>query len=210
MKNKKTISMLLLTTTLLGACSTVDLNNKTTGTAGGAALGALVGQAIGNDTKGTLIGAGIGALAGLGWGAYKDAQYKDFLASLRNTNITVTNAKDSLNLRLPGESSFKSSSAILNYGFYGPLDSIAQILNKYPETKIQIIGYTDNTGNPNYNLNLSLERAQSVANYLANQGVSTSRMSSVGYGSKDPVASNATAEGRALNRRVEINIYPNM
>ncbi|WP_297488779.1 OmpA family protein [uncultured Cetobacterium sp.] len=207
MTNKKTIGILLLTSSLLGACSTVSVNNKTTGTAGGAAAGAVLGQLFGQDTKGTLIGAGIGALAGLGWGAYKDMQYNEFLAALRSTNITVTNNKDNLNLRLPGESSFKSSSAVLNSGFYGPLNSIAEILNKYQETKIQVSGYTDSTGNPNYNLNLSLERAQSVANYLAAEGVSTSRISSVGYGSKDPVASNETSEGRALNRRVEIKIF---
>ena len=80
-------------------------------------------------------------------------------------------------------------------------------MNKYPETKIQVSGYTDNTGNPNSNLNLSLQRAQSVANYLAAQGVSPSRISSIGYGDRNPVASNATSEGRALNRRVEINIF---
>lgn len=205
MRNKKAIATILLAGSLFGACGT--LNNKTTGTTGGAALGAIVGQAIGKDTKGTLIGAGIGALAGLGWGAYKDAQYKEFLKALQSTNITVTNRKDSINLRLPGESSFKSSSAVINNGFYAPLNSIAYILNKYPETKIQVAGYTDSTGNPNYNLNLSLQRAQSVGNYLAAQGVSTNRISTVGYGDKDPVASNETAYGKALNRRVEINIF---
>lgn len=207
MKNKKTMATLLLATSLLGACSSTTTNEKTSGTVKGAAAGALIGQLVGKDTKGTLIGAGIGALAGLGWGAYKDAQYKEFLNALNSTNITVTNNKDNINLRLPGESSFKSGSAVLNGGFYAPLNSIAYIMNKYPETKIQVSGYTDNTGNPNSNLNLSLQRAQSVANYLAAQGVSPSRISSIGYGDRNPVASNATPEGRALNRRVEINIY---
>ncbi|MGL5188072.1 MAG: OmpA family protein, partial [Cetobacterium sp.] len=172
MRNKKIMAMLLLTTSLLGACSSATpTNKKTSGTVKGAAAGALIGQLVGKDTKGTLIGAGIGALAGLGWGAYKDAQYKEFLNALNSTNITVTNNKDNINLRLPGESSFKSGSAVLNGGFYAPLNSIAYIMNKYPETKIQVSGYTDNTGNPNSNLNLSLQRAQSVANYLAAQGV---------------------------------------
>lgn len=207
MKNKKIIATLLLSTTLFGACSATTTNKKTTGAATGAAAGALIGQLIGKDTKGTLIGAGIGALAGLGWGAYKDAQYKEFLEALNSTNIAVTNNPDSINLRLPGESSFSSGSAVLNNGFYAPLNSIAYIMNKYPETKIQVAGYTDNTGNPNSNLNLSLQRAQSVANYLANQGVSPSRITSVGYGDKNPIASNTTPAGRALNRRVEINIF---
>ena len=208
MRNKKIIAMLLLTTSLLGACSSATTTNKkTSGAATGAAAGALIGQLVGKDTKGTLIGAGIGALAGLGWGAYKDAQYKEFLDALNSTNITVTNNEDNINLRLPEESSFKSGSAVLNGGFYAPLNSIAYIMNKYPETKIQVSGYTDNTGNPNSNLNLSLQRAQSVANYLSAQGVSPSRISSIGYGDRNPVASNATAEGKALNRRVEINIY---
>lgn len=207
MKNKKTIAAMLLAGALMGACGSAPVGNKTSGTTMGAGLGALVGQAIGKDTKGTLIGAGIGALAGLGWGAYKDAQYKEFLKALNSTNITVTNRKDSINLRLPGESSFKTGSAVINANFYSPLDSIAYVMNKYPETRIQVAGYTDNTGNPNSNLNLSLQRAQSVANYLANKGVQLNRISSVGYGDKDPVASNDTAYGRALNRRVEINIF---
>lgn len=204
---KKKIASILLVGSLLGACTNTGTSNKTTGTVGGAAVGAIAGQLIGKDTKGTLIGAGIGALAGLGWGAYKDAQYKEFLQALQNTNITVTNREDSLNLRLPAESSFKVSSAVLNSGFYGPLNSIADIMNRYPETKIQVVGYTDSTGDPNYNLNLSLQRAQSVANYLANQGVSPRRITSVGYGARNPIATNETATGRAMNRRVEINIY---
>lgn len=208
MKNKKIIAVILLSSALMGACESVPVGNKTSGATVGAGFGALIGQVIGKDTKGTLIGAGIGALAGLGWGAYKDAQYKDFLKALNSTDVTVINRKDSLNLKLPGESSFKTGSAVINDNFYSPLNSIATIMKNYPETRIQVAGYTDNTGNPNFNLNLSLQRAQSVANYLANQGVQLNRISSVGYGDKDPIASNDTEYGRALNRRVEINIFP--
>lgn len=207
MKDKKIIAMLLLTTSLLGACSSMSINKKTSGTTTGTVAGALEGQLIGKNTKGTLIGAGIGALAGLGWGVYKDAQYKELLNALSKTDITVTNNADNINLRLPGKSSFRSGSAILNGGFYASLNSIANIMNKYPETKIQILGYTDNTGNPNSNLNLSLQRAQNVANYLAVKGVAPNRISSVGYGDRNPIGSNSTVGGRLLNRRVEIDIY---
>lgn len=206
MKNKRNMAIMLLATSLLAACSGTGYNNKTTGTAGGAAGGALVGQMIGKNTKGTLIGAGIGALAGLGWGAYKDAQYKEFMEALSRTDVTVTNNENSINLRLPGSSSFATGSAVINNNFYGPLNSIADVMKRYPETKIQVSGYTDNTGNPNVNLNLSLERAQSVANYFAAQGIATNRISTVGYGDRNPIASNATEAGRAMNRRVEIEI----
>lgn len=202
MKNTKIIALLLLTASLMGACGSVS--KKTSGTAAGAAAGAAVGQLIGKNTEGTLIGAGVGALAGLGWGAYKDAQYKEFTKALQNTNVSILNGEKELVLRLPAESSFNSGSAILNSGFYGPLTTICNILNKYPETNVRIAGYTDSTGSVELNNNLSYQRAQNVGNYLASQGVDPSRITTVGYGSKNPIGSNSTPEGKALNRRVEI------
>ena len=178
MKNtKKIIASLLLGMTVVGCTSspfldeTGSVNKKTSGTAGGAAAGALIGQLIGKDTKGTLIGAGIGALAGLGWGAYRDNQEKELRERLKNTEVEVSREGDNLNLYLPGGVTFATNSANIASNFYGPLNSIASVLVQYPETRIVVNGYTDNTGAASYNLDLSQRRANSVRDYFISQGV---------------------------------------
>lgn len=215
MKNtKKILGGILLGLTLTGCTSspfmdeTGSVNKKTTGTAGGAAAGALIGQLIGKDTKGTLIGAGIGALAGLGWGAYRDHQEQELRERLKNTEVEVSTEGDNLNLYLPGGVTFATNSANIASNFYSPLNSIASVLVQYPETRIVVNGYTDNTGAASYNLDLSQRRADSVRNYLISQGVASFRVTSVGHGINNPRATNSTAEGRAENRRVEIQILP--
>lgn len=215
MKNtKKIIASLLLGMTVVGCTSspfldeTGSVNKKTSGTAGGAAAGALIGQLIGKDTKGTLIGAGIGALAGLGWGAYRDTQEKELRERLKNTEVEVSREGDNLNLYLPGGVTFATNSANIASNFYGPLNSIASVLVQYPETRIVVNGYTDNTGAASYNLDLSQRRANSVRDYFISQGVESYRVTSVGHGINNPRATNSTAAGRAENRRVEIQILP--
>lgn len=215
MKNtKKILTSLLLGLTLVGCTSspfldeTGSVNKKTSGTAGGAAAGALIGQLIGKDTKGTLIGAGIGALAGLGWGAYRDNQEQELRERLKNTEVEVNREGDNLNLYLPGGVTFATNSANIASSFYGPLNSIASVLVQYPETRIIVNGYTDNTGAASYNLDLSQRRAASVRDYLIAQGVASYRVTSVGHGINNPRATNSTAEGRSQNRRVELQILP--
>ncbi|MGL4403157.1 MAG: OmpA family protein [Fusobacteriaceae bacterium] len=180
----------------------------TRGGLGGAALGAIVGQAIGKDTKGTLIGAGIGALAGIGWGAYRQKQEQELRTRLANSGIQISRDGDALSLYLPGGVTFPTNKYNINNGFYGPLNEIAYVLSKYPESIIQIAGFTDNTGDYNYNINLSRKRASSVAEYLGSQRIDSRRMAVGGYGPEHPIASNGTADGRARNRRVEIKILP--
>lgn len=215
MKNaKKIVTGILLGMTLVGCTSspfldeTGSVNKKTSGTAGGAAAGALIGQLIGKDTKGTLIGAGVGALAGLGWGAYRDNQEKELREKLKNTEVEVNREGDNLNLYLPGGVTFATNSANIASSFYSPLNSIASVLTQYPETRVIVNGYTDNTGSASYNLDLSQRRAASVRDYLISQGVASSRVTAVGHGIDNPRATNSTAEGRAQNRRVEIQILP--
>lgn len=215
MKNtNKIIASFLLGVSLVGCTSspflneTGSVNKKTTGTAGGAAAGALIGQLIGKDTKGTLIGAGIGALAGLGWGAYRDNQERELREKLKNTEVEVNREGDHLNLYLPGGVTFATNSANIASSFYNPLNSIASVLIQYPETRVIVNGYTDNTGAPSYNLDLSQRRAASVRDYLVSQGVASYRVTSIGHGIDNPRATNSTAAGRAENRRVEIQILP--
>ncbi|MGL5964158.1 MAG: OmpA family protein [Fusobacteriaceae bacterium] len=184
------------------------LNKKTGGTLSGAAAGALAGQLIGGNTKGTLIGAGIGALAGLGWGAYRDKQEAELRERLRNSNVDVRREGDYISLTLPGGVTFQTNSSTVASSFYEPLNSIASVLIQYPESIIQVYGFTDNVGSPDYNLSLSQKRSSSVATYLTRRGVNSGRISTTGYGANYFVASNDSAQGRALNRRVEIKILP--
>lgn len=215
MKFQKLTASVLLGMTLVG-CSAMEpfmngqggVNSKTTSTAGGAAVGALAGQLIGKDTKGTLIGAGVGALLGLGWGAYRDHQVAALQESLKNTPVQVNTAGENIVLNLPGGVTFATNSANITPQFYQALNSIAQVMIQYPETQIVIAGYTDSTGPLNHNIELSAARANSVKQYLISQGVAANRLFSQGMGPENPVASNATPEGRQMNRRVEIKIAP--
>lgn len=209
----KSILVVLTAALAFGGCENLyspsgGYNKKTTGTAGGAALGALAGQLIGKDTKSTLIGAGIGALAGLGWGAYKDKQEQELREKLQYTDVNVSKEGDYIKLTLPGGVTFQTNSSKISQGFYQPLDSIASVLVQYPESRIVVAGFTDSTGSPQYNADLSQKRAQSVASYLTKRGVASGRLMATGYGASNFIADNSTEQGRAMNRRVEIKILP--
>ena len=210
MKNRKIIASCMLALSLVG-CTGFEAGNggyTTGGAAGGAAIGALAGQIIGKDTKGTLIGAAVGSLLGMGWGAYKDNQARELRAALKGTQAEVRNDGNALVVNLPGGVTFASDSANISSDFYYALNGIAQTLVRYPETRIQVNGYTDSTGGDAHNQELSQRRANSVAQYLISQGVSSNRIVANGFGSSNPIASNATPEGRQANRRVEVRILP--
>lgn len=210
MKNRKIIASFMLALSLVG-CTGFEAGNggyTTGGAAGGAAVGALAGQIIGKDTKGTLIGAAVGSLLGMGWGAYRDKQERELKAALKGTEAEVKKEGNALVINLPGGVTFASDSANISSGFYSALNGIAQSLNNYPETKIQVNGYTDSTGGDAHNQDLSQRRANAVAQYFIAQGVSSSRIVANGYGKANPIASNATPEGRQANRRVEVKILP--
>ena len=210
MKNKKIIASCMLALSLV-SCTGLEAGNgayTAGGAAGGAALGAIAGQVIGKDTKGTLIGAAVGSLLGMGWGAYRDNQEKELKAKLQGTQAEVKKDGNALVINLPGGVTFASDSANITSSFYSALNGIAQSLNNYPETRIQVNGYTDSTGNDAHNQELSQRRANAVAQYLIAQGVSSSRIVANGFGSSNPIASNSTPDGRLQNRRVEIKILP--
>jgi outer membrane protein OmpA-like peptidoglycan-associated protein len=187
-------------------------------TAGGAALGALAGGVTGllvaNDKSGgdqrkaALIGAGVGALIGGGIGNYMDQQEQELRAQLQATGVSVSRAGDQIILNMPGNITFATDQAQLSPAFMPVLDSVAIVLNKYPRTLLDIDGHTDDTGSAQYNQTLSEQRAVSVANYLAARNVDPRRLLVVGFGEARPIATNATPDGRAVNRRVEIRISP--
>ena len=199
---------------LLTACTTNPFTGELqpSKTALGAATGAIVGGVIGMATAGSrkaaLIGAGIGALAGGGIGSYMDAQESQLRSQLENTGVSVARVGDSIVLNMPSNITFDSDRADLKPQFYKTLISVAAVFKEYKQTLIDVVGHTDSSGNPEYNYDLSRRRAAAVAQYLASQQLGADRFSVEGHGDKDPVASNATKSGKAMNRRVEITILP--
>jgi len=185
-----------------------DKQKTRQGTAIGAAGGAVVGLLIDGGWKGALIGAGVGALAGGAVGNYQDKQEAKLRQQMAGTGVEVVRKGDNITLDMPGNVTFAFDSAQLNPQFNPVLDKVAQTLVEYDKTVIQVAGHTDSTGSHAYNMKLSEQRASSVSNYLAGRGVPTQRMHTVGAGPDHPVADNATPEGRAQNRRVEITIVP--
>ena len=203
---------------LLGACTTDPYTGeqKVSNTAGGAALGAglgaLAGLAVGGSKvaqrNAVLIGAGIGALAGGAIGATMDKNEADLRAQLQGTGVSVTRVGDQIILNMPSDITFNVDQDAIKANFYPVLNSVALVLKRYKQTIVDVYGHTDSTGSDSHNFDLSQRRALAVANYLNSQGVDQRRFAVTGFGKSRPIASNATAEGRAQNRRVEIQLSP--
>lgn len=176
------------------------------GAGAGAASGALVGQLIGHSTGATLIGAGIGTVVGGGIGLYMDHQESELRKQLEGTGVRVERDGKAIKLIMPGDITFDNDRAEIKPSFFDTLNSVAIVLNKYSKTTVKVAGYASKVGNEQHNQVLSEQRAQAVASFLINKSVASSRVVSVGYGSRFPVATNSTKQGQALNRRVEITI----
>lgn len=182
----------------------------------GAATGALIGGAASkgkNRTKGVLLGAVGGGIAGGMVGNYMDNQKKDLEKVLgpemQSGAIVVEKLPQNvLRVTMTDQTAFDVNSAQIKPGFFSTMDKIANVLNRYGKTSLDIVGHTDSTGSAQYNQGLSERRAQSVHQYLAQKGVVAQRLESYGRGQNEPRATNATAAGRALNRRVEILVVP--
>ena len=178
---------------------------------GGAAAGALLGAATSSSSdrgKGALIGAVVGGAAGAGYGAYVDRQEQRLRQELTGSGVQVVRNGDHLQLVMPGNITFASSSSDVSSSFYPTLNSLVKVFKEFDQNGIDIVGHTDSTGSLELNMRLSQDRATSVASYLTGQGVSGARISSRGVGPSQPIATNDTTAGRAQNRRVEINLRP--
>jgi outer membrane protein OmpA-like peptidoglycan-associated protein len=203
-----TISILCFAATL-GCAEGQLLDTKTkqgavVGTLAGAAAGAAIGGKK-HRAGGALIGAATGAVAGGLVGNYLDKQAKELDAI---PGAEVERKDDSLVVNFAGGILFDTNSSSLAPGGYDRLRSLAQTMNGYPKQRVIVKGHTDSQGDDRYNQKLSEERADTVRNYLVSEGLSSTRISAIGFGSKMPVATNSTAEGRQQNRRVEIEIRP--
>ncbi len=216
---RKHIVIALIGSGILAGCTTTDPytgEQKMSNTAGGAAIGAAVGALGGLMVGGSsnakrnavLIGAGVGALGGGMIGNYMDRQEAELRAQLRGTGVSVTRNGDNIILNMPSNITFDTDQDQVKGQFYPTLNSVAIVLRKFDRTLVDVSGHTDSTGSLAHNQDLSQRRATSVANYLSGQGIDQRRFAVVGEGPSRPVATNATPEGRAQNRRVEIQISP--
>ncbi|MGB3919025.1 OmpA family protein [Thiothrix litoralis] len=195
---------------LMAGCSpTGEMTRAQQGALIGAIGGAVVGKNTGDKDRGhTIAGAVVGGLAGAAIGNYMDEQEAALRQNLQGTGVEVTRQNDNIVLTMPDAITFDFGQATLKPQFYGVLGGLANTLNQYPETRIQIAGHTDNIGSDASNLQLSQQRANSVRTYLASTGVAAQRMQAVGYGESRPIADNSSDYGRAQNRRVEITLIP--
>jgi outer membrane protein OmpA-like peptidoglycan-associated protein len=205
--------------TLVAGCQTIDpytgeekTASATKGAAIGAGAGALLGILTGDDSKErrkrALIGAGVGAIAGGAVGNYMDQQEAELRRQLEGTGVGITRVGDEIVLNMPGNITFETNSADLKPQFFSVLDSVALVAQEFDQTVVEVTGHTDSTGSAAYNQTLSEQRAATVATYLNNRGIDRQRLLAFGRGLTQPIADNATAEGRALNRRVEIRLSP--
>ena len=180
------------------------------GAAAGAAAGLLTNRDRSNAdrNRAALLTAVAGAGIGAAIGNNMDRQAEELRQSLGN-GVGVPSTGDNLIVNLSQDILFATDSTAVSGASQNDLRIVAQSLNNYPNTTVNVVGHTDNTGDANYNFNLSQRRAQAVASVLRSGGVSSSRIRAIGAGEDQPIASNLNASGRAANRRVEIIITPN-
>ena len=221
MASKKVLAALLISTLAVSACNTstgFDQNIDRTKTKQGAIIGGLVGAVAdmsksGDNSverkqravRGALIGAGLGAAIG----NELDKQAAELQRDMNNNDVIIQNTGDRLIVTLPQDILFAVDSTHITPSLRSDLSVLAQNLINYPNSTIQIIGHTDNTGSADYNQSLSTERALAVSSILQQNGVPQFRIQSTGRGESQPIASNLTPEGRAQNRRVDVVILPN-
>ena len=193
----------------LTACQQGPSQRQAVGAGAGAIAGAGLGTLAGGDDKrNAAIGAVVGAIAGAAVGTYMDKQERELRAATAGTDIAVDRQGDQIKLTMPSSVTFTINSAQLKPEFYKPLNDVAMTLVNNPKTSIDVVGHASSDGDDAYNQGLSERRASSVANYLQAQGVEPIRMTAIGMGERQPIASNDTEAGRAANRRVEIVLNP--
>src|SRR6478735_174237 len=187
-----------------------EISKTAIGAIGGALGGYLLGDLVGGHSDRTekIVGAGIGAIAGGAVGAYMDRQEADLRRQTAGTGVEVIRQGDDLVLRMPSGITFAVDHYDIQPQFQSTLNQVAQTLVSYNQTYIDVLGHTDSDGSDAYNQALSERRAGAVADYLSMHGVARARMGIRGYGETAPIATNATVEGKAENRRVEIKVVP--
>lgn len=203
----KTTAAVSISALFLTAC-TDEPDKARNGALIGAGAGLLSGILTDDDSNGkikrTLAGAAIGGLIG----NELDKQEEELRQSLNGSGVRIERVGDQLIVTLPEAITFDTDSDVVRGSLMNTMVELAESLRKYPDTVVELIGHTDDTGSSAYNQNLSTRRAQSVQYMLISEGVAADRTRAYGRGEQDPIASNASFEGRAANRRVEVIISP--
>lgn len=212
-----TFPLLVLSVAALGACTdpayvTGDESQRDEyrNTKGGAILGGILGAGVAKATGGkVLAGAAVGAGVGAIIGNDLDKQAKELRDDMGDNGVTIENTGDRLIVTLPQDLVFESDSYVVRPDLVDDIGAVANSLDKYPDSVVQVIGHTDSSGSAEHNQTLSERRANAVADKLMDAGVAFERIETLGKGEDEPVASNLNEEGKAQNRRVEIVILPN-
>lgn len=219
MKNRISV-VALAALTLLGttftSCEAVKNSNNTQKGAGiGAVAGAVIGGVLGNNVGkggngalGAVLGGVVGGVAGGVIGNKMDKQAREIDNAIPGADVERVGEGIKLTLN-ENAVRFDTNKSTLTAAAKNNLDKLVTVFNQYPDTDIVIYGYTDSTGPADFNLKLSLDRANSVKNYLTGKGLLASRFSVQGMGIADPIATNDTPDGRSKNRRVEFAITAN-
>ena len=209
----KTTKILLtgffMATIFLAGCKTMNKSQKgaVIGTAGGAAGGAVIGKAAGNTAMGAIIGAAAGGVTGAVIGRKMDKQAEEIKKEIPDAE--VVRVAEGIVIEFKSQILFGFDQSNLTSEAKANLDKLVTILQKYPDTNIEVQGHTDSKGTTNYNQKLSEQRASTVSYYLAGKGIATSRLSIHGFGESLPRYTNDTDEGQAQNRRVDFLISAN-
>lgn len=205
-KYRRLAVIFILTAGLLatGCKASRTMKGGAIGAGTGAVIGGLFGSKSDKTAQGAIIGAAVGGAAGAVIGRYMDKQAEELQKELDNAK--VERVGEGIQITMSSGILFDFDSFALKAAAREELTGMAKVLNKYPDTQLLVEGHTDNVGRASYNQTLSEQRAASVADFLRTNSVASSRITQVGRGFDAPVADNSTAEGRSLNRRVEIAI----
>ncbi|MEO7801518.1 MAG: OmpA family protein [Ginsengibacter sp.] len=208
MKQFQTLLLICCAAVVLYACNaTKAQKGAAIGGAGGVVLGSIIGNATGNKTLGTIIGAAVGGTAGAVIGNKMDKQAREIENDLPGAK--VERVGEGIVVEFNEKILFDFAQSSLGDASKANLDKLVNVLQKYPDTDIEIQGHTDTRGADDYNMGLSERRATTVADYLKQKGITTTRITTKGYGESAPKYSEVTTDSMAMNRRVEFLITAN-
>jgi outer membrane protein OmpA-like peptidoglycan-associated protein len=191
------------------ACKSMTKTQKgaAVGTAAGGTAGAVIGRAAGNTAMGAVIGAVVGGVTGAVIGKQMDKQAKEIEEEV--PGVKVERVGEGIVVEFESKILFGFDNSALTSEAKDGLSKLVTILNKYPDTDIEIHGHTDSKGTANYNQDLSVRRAKEVSTYLVANNIADKRIVIIGYGESKPKYANDTEEDRSKNRRVEFAITAN-
>lgn len=207
--SRKLIAGVTALAIVMSSCKSMNKTQKgaAIGAGGGAAIGAVIGKATGNTALGAILGATVGGVTGAVIGRKMDKQAEEIKNEVPGAK--VERVEEGIVVEFNNKILFGFDKADLGENAKGSLDELVTILNKYPDTNIEVQGHTDDTGTDTYNQGLSERRAAAVAAYLRSHNINSSRITTKGFGESAPKYDNATADGQSMNRRVDFLITAN-